>query len=114
VHIILPLAKFDRGKLFIYLIFISIILYIISIIFLPYDILIIVNPSTILPGASTGKLIVANELLDIVIVAGKLASLTSTRADISISLEAANAPAVPPGTGTSFKLMDTLGSAPTT
>jgi hypothetical protein len=76
--------------------------------------LIIVSAETILPGASTGKLIVANELLDMVIVAGKLDSVTSTRADISTSLEAANVPTVPPGTGTPFKFIDTFGRTPAT
>jgi hypothetical protein len=57
---------------------------------------------------------VANELLDIVIVAGRFPSNTSIIADISTSFDAANAPAVPPGTATPFKLMETDASAPTT
>ena len=39
---------------------------------------------------------------------------TSTIAEISIILVAANAPAVPPGTGTPFKLMDIEVKAPIT
>ncbi len=54
----------------------------------------------------------AKESFEIVITAGNV--LTSTIAVISIILVAAKAPAVPPGTGLPFKLMDIEVKAPIT
>ena len=77
-----------------------------------YDNLKIYKEATTLPGARIGNPIVANELLDMVRTAG--AVVTSTIALISIILVAAKAPAVPPGTGVPFKLMDIEVKAPIT
>ncbi len=77
-----------------------------------YDNFNIYKDATTLPGESIGKPMVAKESLHMVIVAGAVA--TSTIAEISIIFVAAKAPAVPPGIGTPFKLMDIDVKAPIT
>lgn len=73
-----------------------------------------ISEDTTQPGGQEGNPIAQNESFEIVIVAGRFSSNTSTIAEISTSLFVATVPVVPPTTGAPFKLMDAEVNAPIT